>query len=62
MKFLSGCFLDGHSQVYNTLMVSIDKYGVKGLKGFFYAIFKKNDASSVTLEINPEVVLPPEKW
>ena len=48
--------------MYNTLVVSIDKYGVKGLKGFFYAIFKKNDASSVTLEINPEVVLPPEKW
>ena len=44
------------------LVGSIDKCGVKGLKGFFYAIYKKEDASSVTLEINPEVVLPPEKW
>jgi len=49
-------------QVYDNLVVSIDKRGVKGLKGFFYAIYKKEDASSVTLEINPEVVLPPEKW
>jgi len=49
-------------QVYDTLVVSIEKHGIKGLKGFFYAIYKKDDASSVTLEINPEVVLPPEKW
>jgi len=49
-------------QVYDTLVVSIEKQGIKGLKGFFYAIYKKDDASSVTLEINPEVALPPEKW
>ena len=47
-------------------MGSVKKYGIKGLKGFFYAIYKKDDLTqgrrSVTLEINPEVVLPPEKW
>ena len=50
------------SQVYDSLVVSIEKHGIKGLKGFFYAIYKKDDVSSVMLEINPEVLLPPEKW
>jgi len=54
-------------QVYDTLVASIDNHGVKGLKGFFYAINKKENASSPmsmvrTVEINPEVILPPEKW
>merc|ERR1739838_1077754 len=49
-------------QVYDTLVLSIEKHGIKGLKGFFYGIYKKDYASSVTLEINPEVVLLPEKW
>ena len=47
-------------------MGSVEKYGIRGLKGFFYAIYKKGDLTlegkSVALEINPEVVLPPEKW
>merc|ERR1719391_1556558 len=54
-------------EVYDALVSSVEKYGIKGLKGFFYAIYKKEDdltqgRRSVTLEINPEVVLPPEKW
>ena len=52
--------------MYDALVGSVEKYGIKGLKGFFYAIYKKDDLTlegrSVTLEINPEVVLPPEKW
>ena len=66
-RFLPGSRLDGFNQVYDALVGSVEKYGIKGLKGFFYAICKKEDnltqgRRSVTLEINPEVVLPPEKW
>ena len=49
-------------QVYDLLYETIQKDGIRDVHGFFYAIYKKDDASSMTLEINPEVVLPLEKW
>ena len=47
IRFLSGCHSYGFYQVYDALVGSVEKYGIRGLKGFFYAIYKKDD---VTLE------------
>ena len=61
-------------EVYDKLVRSIREEGFSGQKGFYYAIFtgkgiavnesegKKNLKPVVKIKINPEKILPVEKW
>merc|ERR1719470_554377 len=65
---------EGGDEVYDQLVKGIREEGFKGQKGFFYAIYtgkgiairesegKKNLTPVVKIKINPEKILPVEKW
>ena len=44
--------------VHTALMLEVERNGVNGLKGYFYAFIDSNSK----LKINPSRILPPETW
>ena len=44
--------------VHTALMLEVERNGVNGLKGYFYAFIDSNNK----LKINPSRILPPETW
>jgi len=52
----------GNEVVYDALCRVLEDHGVQGQKAFFYAIFKERNRSAITLDINPETMVPAETW
>ena len=52
----------GGEELYDLLVKKIKEEGVDDYKGFFYAIYTKNNSMENILEINPFNILPVEKW
>ena len=44
-------------ELYDSLVDTINREGLKGLKGFFYALHKSSDIDNIFLEINPKQVV-----